>query len=88
MLSKCANPACAASFRFLHEGKLFVLECGTVRPQPIGPGESWAGSENRHREVFWLCSSCSRHLTLHNADGRVVTAPLAKPAAWAVWNAA
>jgi hypothetical protein len=26
MLAKCANPACSATFHYLHEGKLFPVE--------------------------------------------------------------
>jgi hypothetical protein len=26
MLAKCANPACSATFRYFHEGRLFVFE--------------------------------------------------------------
>jgi hypothetical protein len=25
MLSKCANPSCLTTFRYLHEGKLYVI---------------------------------------------------------------
>jgi hypothetical protein len=60
MLSKCANPICPATFRYLHEGRLYV----------IAPKEALV----RHRvgcsiksgqlEYAWLCSSCSLYLTI------------------------
>jgi hypothetical protein len=34
MLSKCANPSCPTTFRYLHEGKLYV----------IAPGKWWRGT--------------------------------------------
>lgn len=48
MLSKCANSACAKSFRYLHEGKLFWrdLSKGSTKNQICGG------------EWFWLCDQC------------------------------
>lgn len=60
MLSKCANPACRTLFRYLHEGKLYV----------IGPKEALARHKPRGSaksgqiEYAWLCSSCCLHLTI------------------------
>ena len=53
MLSKCANPACDARFRYLHQGRIFNIE---VKGAP--PGENL---QHRDRiEHFWLCESCAR----------------------------
>jgi hypothetical protein len=73
MLSKCANPACHASFRRLTEGKLFQVE--TCYP---GLPEAADGKRNaqRHTEYYWLCSDCCRNLTLVSSGGRVITTPL------------
>jgi len=57
MLSKCANPKCPTLFRYLHEGKLYV----------IGPRDALAGrssSKSEQIEYAWLCSSCSHYLTI------------------------
>ncbi len=60
MLSKCANPTCGTLFRYLHEGRLYV----------IGPKEALARRKPRcsaksgQIEYAWLCSSCSFHLTI------------------------
>ncbi len=60
MLSKCANPRCATTFRYLHEGRLYL----------IAPGKSRAGHKSRpsaesgQLEYAWLCSSCSLDLTI------------------------
>jgi hypothetical protein len=37
MLSKCANPTCPTTFRYLHEGRLYVIDRGEVA--------SWAQAE-------------------------------------------
>lgn len=54
MLNKCTNPACAASFRHLDEGRLFRLSTETVTN----------GSPKKEPEYFWLCRQCSGTLTL------------------------
>ena len=60
MLSKCANPTCRTLFRYLHEGKLYL----------IGPKEALARHKPRcsaksgQIEYAWLCSSCCLHLTI------------------------
>jgi len=30
MLSKCASPVCSTTFRYLHEGKLFLIDSNTA----------------------------------------------------------
>jgi hypothetical protein len=60
MLSKCANPSCPTLFRYLHEGKLYV----------IGPKEAVArhkprcSAKSAQIEYAWLCSSCCLCLTI------------------------
>jgi hypothetical protein len=58
MLSKCANPSCAGSFRYLHEGKMFHLFVD------LGTGKSITTHGPSRVERFWLCDRCSRTLTL------------------------
>jgi hypothetical protein len=69
MLAKCANPSCSASFHYLQEGRLFRLEAELTLASPANrPGET---------EYFWLCSRCSKTLTLGlGQDGTVVTRAL------------
>jgi hypothetical protein len=53
MVSKCANPNCFATFHYLHEGKLFVLD------------EHRSGPLRAVRPCcYWLCSDCSRTLAV------------------------
>jgi hypothetical protein len=60
MLSKCANPTCSTTFRYLHEGRLYVID----------PRKGLAGhrpkcsSKYGQLEFAWLCSSCSLYLTI------------------------
>src|SRR5262245_40418140 len=71
LLSKCVNPECFATFRYLHEGKLFKLECSDPRLKTlkIKPASS---------EYFWLCSACVDHMTVVFHDGQVIVRPLAR----------
>ena len=69
MLSKCANPACLARFRYLHEGRIFNVE--------IEPG----GLEESVRlaykiEHFWLCESCAKVMKVVRENGVVSLRPL------------
>jgi|HubBroStandDraft_4_1064222.scaffolds.fasta_scaffold371196_2 hypothetical protein len=60
MLSKCANPNCETTFRYFHEGRLYLID----------PREALAGykpgcsSKSAQLEYVWLCSSCSLYLTI------------------------
>jgi len=69
MLSKCANPACSTSFRYLHEGKVFRLERDPARPD---------GTKNaaHHFEYFWLCPVCAAFLTVVYENAVVRVQPL------------
>ncbi|HET7440021.1 MAG TPA: hypothetical protein VFJ47_01870 [Terriglobales bacterium] len=80
MVSRCANPACAAPFRYLHEGRLFQIERRLDRTAadhsefPDDPGSKRPASQV---EFFWLCKNCSLTMTLVFEKGTgVVTRPL------------
>jgi len=70
MLTKCSNPSCCVTFRYLTGGRLFLLEsdralstCNSDRP-----------------EYFWLCGDCSSFMTLRLGQGATVVAvPLPNP---------
>ncbi len=66
MLSKCVNPACTASFRYLHEGKVFRLE--------RLPADDTA--KQHSFEYFWLCPPCASFLTVVFEDPVVKVQPL------------
>jgi hypothetical protein len=78
MLSKCANPACSNAFRYLHEGKLFLIES---EASPMGEKSEAAWQKTRKSRAIdyvWLCSSCCRDMTVYTDDEeklRVVRKP-------------
>jgi hypothetical protein len=63
MVSKCANPSCAARFRYLHEGRLFTVAADS------GPHRMDGADPKVER--YWLCSSCTDRMTLVLQDGHV-----------------
>ena len=71
MVTKCLNPLCAASFHYLREGKLFVLDSRDRRGGRV---------DGRHRgpEYFWLCPSCAQSLTLNLKGDKPEAVPLPK----------
>jgi hypothetical protein len=66
VLSKCANPACFARFRYLHEGRIFNVEMKS------GSAEHYTQPRIEH---FWLCESCARMLKVVWEGGAVSTRP-------------
>ncbi len=71
MLSKCANPDCAAPFIYLRDGKLFQINTA------VGPQLVSEGRPPQHMEYFWLCGQCAGNMTLAYQRGKgVVTVPL------------
>jgi hypothetical protein len=61
MVSQCANPQCAARFRYLHQGKVFLVE------RKNGNGNSRNAASRL--EYFWLCSDCAPRMTLETEQG-------------------
>jgi hypothetical protein len=58
MVSKCVNPFCHHPFRYLSQGKLFIIEF---------PHNAVSRLTHRHlaaREHFWLCAECARLMTV------------------------
>lgn len=60
MLSKCANPTCLTTFRYLHEGRLYVITPGV----PLARHKRKHLSKPGQLEYAWLCSSCCLYLTI------------------------
>ena len=60
MLSKCANPTCPATFRYLHEGRLYVI----VPRESLAAHKLRCPSQSGHLECSRLCSSCSLYWTI------------------------
>lgn len=74
MVAKCANPGCPAIFRYLHEGRLFLLEA----------------TAKRQLRYYWLCSSCSLAMTvIPQQDGEAIEiVPQQAPRECSAWFAA
>jgi len=75
MLSKCANPACLATFRYLHDGILFHV---TVEPAAAVKAGGYAAPTH---ERFWLCGECSRKMTVVADPTGVLVVPLQQSSA-------
>lgn len=61
MMSKCANPSCSSTFRYLREGKLFQVPGS----DPSKPGAlERAEKPSARDEFFWLCGECSKEFTI------------------------
>ncbi|MFB3917514.1 MAG: hypothetical protein ACE14M_12340 [Terriglobales bacterium] len=67
MVGKCANPECKATFRYLHEGKLFVIDpLHPLTYKPRAQGKQWRLNH------LWLCEDCSRTMTVAYTGGENV----------------
>jgi hypothetical protein len=73
MLSKCANPACSATFRYFHEGRLFSIESRSDSPRRGPPADQEYTSNPHSLQYFWLCSSCCRAMTVQSDGDHGVT---------------
>ena len=66
MFAKCANPRCSASFRHLHEGRLFMFEVKKECSEGSGYGPSAEVMGKVHGlhglHYAWLCNSCAKRL--------------------------
>lgn len=74
MVSKCANPECAATFRYFHLGKLFrwEIEVGLDRRRALGERNEME-KPRRRIEFFWLCEECAQKMTLVYEKGAGVS---------------
>jgi hypothetical protein len=79
MVSKCANPACSAPFRYFRHGKLFRVGTGHDWPRKSRtlPALKLVSKHLPKYEHFWLCGPCSTKLTFDYQEGHgVVLLPL------------
>jgi len=68
MLSKCASPGCSTPFRYLHEGKLYLIDRNAASVGCKLPGDLRYARKSRGLEYVWLCSSCCSDLTIQVDD--------------------
>ena len=57
MLSSCANSSCSNKFRYLHQGKLFLMKSND-KQQQISTRVNFAGRID-HVSYAWLCDECA-----------------------------
>jgi hypothetical protein len=69
MLSKCANPGCPNSFRYLHEGRLFRIHMDATESGSEVGVHAKEKKPARRVEFFWLCQKCSAEMTLSFEEG-------------------
>jgi hypothetical protein len=92
MVSKCLNPRCSATFRYLCEGRLFRIDFSEAsRKSALAGGGMGASTRGKAERVehFWLCGSCAATMTVElGEDGAVRPVPFEisarKPAAVAL----
>jgi hypothetical protein len=79
MLSRCANSQCSKPFLQLGDGKLFLMETGTV--SEMSPTKISRSLYTRRQpgrvERYWLCDQCSQLWTLiRGTDQQIEFFPL------------
>ena len=68
MLSRCLNPACKASFRYLYEGRVFTVERLVTSPDGL--------NTERMIEHYWLCGPCCQSLKVVVENGVPTAVPI------------
>jgi hypothetical protein len=72
MLAKCANPDCSAVFRYLHEGKVYMVDSKAAFAGSGRTNNAKIAGALYKCEYYWLCASCCRELTIQiDGDHRV-----------------
>jgi hypothetical protein len=84
MLSKCLNPRCSATFRYLGQGRLFRVDFAEESRKKARAGGTMPAAtagKSRPSEYFWLCESCVATMTIElGTDGHVRAVALPMPA--------
>ncbi len=73
MPAKCANPTCSATFRYLHEGKLYLMEEAGAAHQADGSSDDEFSCRSHSLRYFWLCASCSPNMRVIVEQGSGAT---------------
>jgi hypothetical protein len=63
MISKCTNPQCRRPFKYLRDGKVFVIQQRSESP---------GGQADLIGRAYFLCAECSRTHTIIARDGQPV----------------
>jgi hypothetical protein len=68
MVSKCANPKCSARMKYLHEGRLFIVQTRSSARYWSNDSGSFSAPPGNQIEYYWLCDSCADQMTI-TAEG-------------------
>jgi hypothetical protein len=84
MVSKCLNPHCSATFKYLGRGRLFRIGSSEAERKSLLAGKKFVGSIRSKAnpiEHFWLCEKCATTMTVALSDaGEVRLVPFEVPA--------
>jgi len=67
MVSKCANPNCTARMKYLHEGRLFVVQTYSATRYWEKERGSFSAPSGNQIEYYWLCASCAHQMKITSA---------------------
>jgi len=70
VVSKCANPRCSASLKFMHQGSVYIVRKHSTDEYWAGDAGSFGAPLGTQIECFWLCARCAREMKVSN-DGEV-----------------
>jgi hypothetical protein len=73
MLSKCANPECSNSFRYLSQGTLFRWDGLAKAQHRLNLVPNPVKNPIPRIEFYWLCKDCSSHLVVVYREGIGIT---------------
>ena len=62
MLSKCANPKCTVRMKYLHQGRIFLVQSPSAARYWSHDSGSFSAPPGNQIEYFWLCSCCARQM--------------------------
>ena len=62
MLSKCANPSCSARMKYLHQGRVFLVQSQSALRYWSHDSGSFSAPPGKQIEYFWLCSCCAQRM--------------------------
>lgn len=64
MVSKCANPKCTARLKYLHEGRLFVVQTRASVRYWGEASDSFSAPPGKQIEYYWLCDACADQMKI------------------------
>lgn len=75
MVSKCLNPRCSATFRYMWQGRLFRIDFSEAsRKNALAGGKMVISARSKANSIehFWLCANCADTMTVELGDDGVV----------------